>query len=105
MGIESERERRRRQITEMSNITDMHYWSQVHTLYIHVRPMMCYIHTLSILVWEEWCYPTWDCHTIHQWIDTYNTTFFSRSLSGGHMQVTPGTHYRMECSPAVIVQC
>ena len=55
MGIESERERRRRQITEMSYITDMQYWSQVHTLYIHVRPMMCYINTLSILVWEEWC--------------------------------------------------
>ena len=54
-GSESEQGKRRRQITEMSYITDMQYWSQVHTLYIHVRPMMCYIHTLSILVWEELC--------------------------------------------------
>ena len=37
MGIESERERRRRQVTEMSNITDMHYWSQVHTLYMLLK--------------------------------------------------------------------
>ena len=35
-GSESEQEKRRRQITEMSYITDMQYWSHVHTLYISI---------------------------------------------------------------------